>query len=419
MRWRDVNQPRMGAERLSARHMRASPSTGTPPVAPRRLRRWRAGAIGYPGSSIQAASPGRSAARITEIRSLLGAGGDDDLVCAVDSARRVPWSGRRRPHRAAARRRANRHSGSDPHSAAPDDATAAGGKIPSVRGSDTATPSANGRVMARRCVGRAGGGLELPDRSGTRPATKVPAPVRASANPSAISNSNAATACCAPDSPSRCARSRVVGYLRRPAPVRLRSARERRGKAPASGARRRAARASGADQSGRLVAFFVPRNWFFFGPMAWRTLPPPIRWMQARICAVTDTLTDVSGQFPHHRAQSRVKRMHERGSYDRAAVFAVLDAGLLCHVAYTFDGQPYCTPTIHWREDDMLYWHGSSASRMLRQLRGGTPACLAIRASRRPGAGALRLQSFGELSLGVLRHCADHRRSRGKARAAR
>ena len=88
-------------------------------------------------------------------------------------------------------------------------------------------------------------------------------------------------------------------------------------------------------------------------------------------------VNDVAASFPT-TSRNRVKRLHERGSYDHAAVFAVLDAGLLCHVAYTFDGQPYCTPTIHWREGDMLYWHGSSASRMLRQLRGGTPACLTV-----------------------------------------
>ena len=76
--------------------------------------------------------------------------------------------------------------------------------------------------------------------------------------------------------------------------------------------------------------------------------------------------------------RNRVKRLHERGSYDHAAVFAVLDAGMLCHVAYVFDGQPYCTPTLHWREDETLYWHGSSASRMLRHLRAGTPACLTV-----------------------------------------
>lgn len=88
-------------------------------------------------------------------------------------------------------------------------------------------------------------------------------------------------------------------------------------------------------------------------------------------------VNDTPASFPT-TSRNRVKRLHERGSYDHAAVFAVLDAGLLCHVAYTFDGQPYCTPTIHWREDDMLYWHGSSASRMLRNLRGGTPACLTV-----------------------------------------
>ena len=39
---------------------------------------------------------------------------------------------------------------------------------------------------------------------------------------------------------------------------------------------------------------------------------------------------------------------------------------MLAHIAYVIDGQPYCTPTGFWREDDRLYWHGSSASRMIR-----------------------------------------------------
>jgi hypothetical protein len=59
-------------------------------------------------------------------------------------------------------------------------------------------------------------------------------------------------------------------------------------------------------------------------------------------------------------------------------VFAILDAALLCHVAYVIQGQPYCTPTMFWREGDMLYWHGSSASRMLRHLKAGIPACLTV-----------------------------------------
>ncbi len=76
--------------------------------------------------------------------------------------------------------------------------------------------------------------------------------------------------------------------------------------------------------------------------------------------------------------RNRAKRMHDRARYDHAAVHAILDAGFLAHVSYVIDGQPYCTPTIHWRDGSMLYWHGSSASRMLRALAKGTPACVTV-----------------------------------------
>jgi uncharacterized protein len=75
---------------------------------------------------------------------------------------------------------------------------------------------------------------------------------------------------------------------------------------------------------------------------------------------------------------NRVKRMHERGSYDRATVHAILDAAALCHIAYVVDGRPYCTPTLFWREGDRLYWHGSSASRMLRNESEGEPVCVTV-----------------------------------------
>lgn len=75
---------------------------------------------------------------------------------------------------------------------------------------------------------------------------------------------------------------------------------------------------------------------------------------------------------------NRVKRLHERGAYDHATVHALLDAAALCHVSYVVDGQPYCAPTLFWREGSHLYWHGSSASRMLRNLSAGQPACLTV-----------------------------------------
>ena len=75
---------------------------------------------------------------------------------------------------------------------------------------------------------------------------------------------------------------------------------------------------------------------------------------------------------------NQVKRRHDRGFYDHATVHALLDAAMLCHVSYVIDGQPFCTPTFFWREGCRLYWHGSSASRMLRNLARGEPACLTV-----------------------------------------
>jgi len=76
--------------------------------------------------------------------------------------------------------------------------------------------------------------------------------------------------------------------------------------------------------------------------------------------------------------RTKVKRKPERGHYDRATVHAILDAGLICHVGYVLDGQPYVTPTAYWREGEHVYWHGSSASRMLKALKTGIPACLTV-----------------------------------------
>lgn len=76
--------------------------------------------------------------------------------------------------------------------------------------------------------------------------------------------------------------------------------------------------------------------------------------------------------------RSRVKRLHERGKYDEASVYAVLDAGFIAHIGYVIDGQPYVTPTSYWRRGRHLYWHGSSASRMLRTQAKDIPVCVTV-----------------------------------------
>src|ERR1700761_3494156 len=76
--------------------------------------------------------------------------------------------------------------------------------------------------------------------------------------------------------------------------------------------------------------------------------------------------------------RNRVRRRPERGRFDRATVYDILDSAMVAHIAYTIAGQPYCTPTGFWREGDRLYWHGSSASRMIRTQAKGVPVCVTV-----------------------------------------
>jgi len=75
--------------------------------------------------------------------------------------------------------------------------------------------------------------------------------------------------------------------------------------------------------------------------------------------------------------RSRLRRAHERGSYDRDTLYSVLDAMPLGHIGYQLDGRPSVLPTLQWREGDHLYWHGSSASRALRAMEG-TDICITV-----------------------------------------
>lgn len=63
--------------------------------------------------------------------------------------------------------------------------------------------------------------------------------------------------------------------------------------------------------------------------------------------------------------RTRVKRLSKRAKYDEETVHGILDASPICNVGYVFKGSPYVTPTLQWREGGHVYWHGSSASRML------------------------------------------------------
>ncbi len=104
--------------------------------------------------------------------------------------------------------------------------------------------------------------------------------------------------------------------------------------------------------------------------------------MTAAATAATDDATDgataaATIDYPPTE-RTRIKREHGRAHYDRKTVHEILDAGLLCHVGYVIDGQPFVTSTCYWRQGERVYWHGSSASRMLRRLEQGVPVCFTV-----------------------------------------
>jgi nitroimidazol reductase NimA-like FMN-containing flavoprotein (pyridoxamine 5'-phosphate oxidase superfamily) len=74
----------------------------------------------------------------------------------------------------------------------------------------------------------------------------------------------------------------------------------------------------------------------------------------------------------------RLRRKRERGSYDRMVIDAILDEALIAHLGIVEDGRPLVIPTLHVRCGDVVYCHGSVASRTLRALAGGAPACLTV-----------------------------------------
>ena len=74
--------------------------------------------------------------------------------------------------------------------------------------------------------------------------------------------------------------------------------------------------------------------------------------------------------------RTRVVREPQRGVYDRDTINQILDEAFLCHVGFTVEAQPFVIPTSYGRDGDVLYIHGSAASRMLRNLNQGVPVCI-------------------------------------------
>jgi uncharacterized protein len=76
--------------------------------------------------------------------------------------------------------------------------------------------------------------------------------------------------------------------------------------------------------------------------------------------------------------RTELRRIPDRGSRERETINQILDAGFLAHVGFCVAGQPFVIPTLYGRDGEKLYLHGSAASRILRELETGIPACVTV-----------------------------------------
>jgi hypothetical protein len=87
-------------------------------------------------------------------------------------------------------------------------------------------------------------------------------------------------------------------------------------------------------------------------------------------CIVTESFTPTE--------RTRVIREPHRGIYEREAIYKILDEGIVCHVGFSPEGQPFVIPTLYARVGNAIYFHGSAASRMLRGAASGVAVCITV-----------------------------------------
>ena len=136
------------------------------------------------------------------------------------------------------------------------------------------------------------------------------------------------------------------------------------------------------DRRCRLDQLKGVREWL---PLASRCRGSPTERVRAgfadvKVIRVASRKTTALQTSKRHSARptafTRVRRLSKRGAYDAATIYSILDAATHCHVAHVIDGRPVAMPTLHWRRDNRLYWHGSAASRMLGANAAGGAVCV-------------------------------------------
>ena len=89
-------------------------------------------------------------------------------------------------------------------------------------------------------------------------------------------------------------------------------------------------------------------------------------------------MTPVAPSPPGSTARTRIRQGPAKAVPDAGALHAVLDAGLVAHVAVVDAGQPYVIPVAYARRGSDVLFHGSTGSRLFRLLAAGQPTCLTV-----------------------------------------
>ncbi len=76
--------------------------------------------------------------------------------------------------------------------------------------------------------------------------------------------------------------------------------------------------------------------------------------------------------------QNKMRQLRDKAAYDKETVHAILDAGLLAHVAFVQDGQPVVVPMLYGRLNETVFLHGARKARIIRLLEGTGTACMNV-----------------------------------------
>ncbi len=76
--------------------------------------------------------------------------------------------------------------------------------------------------------------------------------------------------------------------------------------------------------------------------------------------------------------RNKVRQLRDKAAYDKETVHAILDAGLLAHVAFVQDGQPVVVPMLYGRLNETVFLHGARKARIIRLLEGTGTACMNV-----------------------------------------